>query len=153
MVITINTDYGDVHSSQCNDALCFIDCAKTGAIGGICDSSGCFCVESDSQVKKGSTRKQRHTAAEDCDPHACNEVCYQKGGSPGGVCVDNACVCLVHSSTPALSKSLSIYSCYLHLVPILYIISSCNISLKTPTLSFRYVFVRYVHTVQQVVSF
>ena len=76
-------------TSSCEPKNCFTQCEDGGAIGGVCDDSGCHCQYglAGLTVQVGLTRGSRLAPTEEkCDLDICNKVCYQKGGFAGGVC-------------------------------------------------------------------
>lgn len=79
----------DPSTSSCDPKNCFIQCEDGGAIGGVCDDSGCHCQYGSAglTLQDGLTRGNRLALMEEnCDLDTCNQVCYQKGGFAGGVC-------------------------------------------------------------------
>ena len=96
--VTINT-HGGTSASACQLVDCFKQCQADGAIGGVCDDAdACQCAYGAEPFRIQHSRVKGHPIAhgaeETCDSDICNEVCYQKGGYTGGVCVDNACQCV-----------------------------------------------------------
>ncbi|KAI4267434.1 MAG: hypothetical protein LQ337_008353, partial [Flavoplaca oasis] len=96
LTLIINTQK-DITTAQCDGKTCFTECADKGAIGGACEADTCVCQYGpgvdrtrNSPFKSGKLRVQ----SEDCDPEACNDTCYEKGGYFGGICNDaGACEC------------------------------------------------------------
>ncbi|KAL9596727.1 MAG: hypothetical protein Q9219_005602 [cf. Caloplaca sp. 3 TL-2023] len=100
--ITIDGLNGFAHPAACSGLECFKECEAKGAIGGACtDSGSCDCAFSGTALRVQKSRVSgagKQHAVSDCDLATCNKACYEKGGSPGGVCSeDGHCECVIDS--------------------------------------------------------